>query len=92
MGGRFDLKKEKFLLALQHPVTTEYGQNRVHMKETLMALNKLKMPKIVRDAKDEADQLILAGLKMYADPSGDFKAFVPRSWMDETIKRLSAVE
>ena len=55
-------------------------------------LNKLKMAKIVRDAKDEADQLILAGLKMYADPSGDFKAFVPRSWMDETIKRLSAVE
>jgi len=47
VGGRFDLKKGRFLLVSQHPVTTEYGQNREHMRETLMALLKLKMPTIM---------------------------------------------
>lgn len=47
VGGRFDLKKGRFLLVSQHPVTTEYGHNREHMRETLMALLKLKMPTIM---------------------------------------------
>ncbi len=47
IGGRFDLNKEKFLLVSQHPVTTEYGNNRKHMKETLMALLELGMPTIL---------------------------------------------
>ena len=41
------MEKEKFLLVSQHPVTTEYGQNRKHMRETLMALNELRMPTIM---------------------------------------------
>ena len=47
VGGRFHLKKEKFLLVSQHPVTTEYGLNRKYVRETLMALYKLKMPTIM---------------------------------------------
>ena len=47
VGGRFDLEREKFLLVSQHPVTTEYGQNRKHIEETLHALNELKMPTIM---------------------------------------------
>jgi len=47
VGGRFSLNKEKFLLLVQHPVTTEFGKNRIHMRETLMALNKIKMPTIM---------------------------------------------
>jgi len=47
VGGRFDIEKEKFLLVSQHPVTTEYGQNRKHIEETLYALNELKMPTIM---------------------------------------------
>lgn len=47
VGGRFDIEKEKFLLVSQHPVTTEYGQNRKHIEETLDALNELKMPTIM---------------------------------------------
>jgi UDP-hydrolysing UDP-N-acetyl-D-glucosamine 2-epimerase len=47
VGGRFDIEKEKFLLASQHPVTTEYGENRKHIEETLYALNDLKMPTIM---------------------------------------------
>jgi UDP-hydrolysing UDP-N-acetyl-D-glucosamine 2-epimerase len=44
VGKRFDLEKERVLLASQHPVTTEYGKNREYMRETLMALHELKMP------------------------------------------------
>lgn len=47
VGGKFNLKKEKFLLVSQHPVTTEYGMNRQHIRETLEALRKLKMPTIM---------------------------------------------
>lgn len=47
VGGRIDLAKEKFLLVSQHPVTTEYGSNRAHMQETLMSLQKLRMPTIM---------------------------------------------
>ncbi|HAM37850.1 MAG: UDP-N-acetyl-D-glucosamine 2-epimerase, UDP-hydrolysing [Elusimicrobia bacterium RIFOXYD2_FULL_34_15] len=47
VGGNFSLKKEKFLLVLQHPVTTEFHKNREHINETLMALNELKIPTIM---------------------------------------------
>ncbi len=47
VGGGFSLEKGKFLLVVQHPVTTEYGQNGNHMRETLAALNELKMPTIM---------------------------------------------
>jgi UDP-hydrolysing UDP-N-acetyl-D-glucosamine 2-epimerase len=47
VGGRFNLHKERFLLVSQHPVTTEYGKNREHVRETLIALLKLKMPTIM---------------------------------------------
>lgn len=47
VGGRFDLEKERFLLVLQHAVTTEYGVNRQHIEETLYTLYSLKMPTIM---------------------------------------------
>jgi UDP-hydrolysing UDP-N-acetyl-D-glucosamine 2-epimerase len=47
VGGKFDINKEKFLLVVQHPVTTEYGENRKHVRETLMALQRLEMPTIM---------------------------------------------
>lgn len=47
VGGRFNIEKEKFLLVSQHPVTTEYGDNRAHIEETLQALKELAMPTIM---------------------------------------------
>lgn len=47
VGPTIDLSNGKFLLAVQHPVTTEYGKNREHMRETLMALQNLKMNTIM---------------------------------------------
>lgn len=46
VGRSFDLTKP-FLLASQHPVTTEFGSNRSQIEETLAALNELKMPTIM---------------------------------------------
>jgi UDP-hydrolysing UDP-N-acetyl-D-glucosamine 2-epimerase len=42
----FDLTKP-YLLVSQHPVTTEFGNNRKQIEETLLALDKLKMPTIM---------------------------------------------
>lgn len=42
VGCALDLSKP-FLLVSQHPVTTEYGQNRRQIEETLSALNELKI-------------------------------------------------
>lgn len=39
--------KEKFLLVSQHPVTTEFGKNRLHINETLKALDTLKIQTIM---------------------------------------------
>jgi len=47
VGGQFNLKREKFLLVSQHPVTTEYGENRRHIEETLYALKEFSMPTIM---------------------------------------------
>ena len=38
---------EPFLLVVQHPVTTEYGQGERQITETLMALDRLKVPTIM---------------------------------------------
>ncbi len=46
VGEVFNLS-EPFLLVLQHPVTTEYGQGRIHIRETLYALEALGMHTIM---------------------------------------------
>jgi len=46
VGGHINLN-EPFLLVVQHPVTTEYGQGERQITETLMALHQLKMPTIM---------------------------------------------
>jgi UDP-hydrolysing UDP-N-acetyl-D-glucosamine 2-epimerase len=46
VGAHIDVSKP-FLLVNQHPVTTEYGQGRAQIWETLMALEELRMPTIM---------------------------------------------
>ncbi len=46
VGGIVDLNKP-FLLVSQHPVTTEYGNSRWQIEQTLAALNNLKIPAII---------------------------------------------
>src|SRR5262245_46388551 len=46
VGAHIDVSKP-FLLVIQHPVTTEYGQGKQQIWEMLWALDQLKMPTIM---------------------------------------------
>lgn len=46
VGASFDLSKP-FLLVSQHPVTTEFGNGRAQIEQTLEALQQLQMPVIM---------------------------------------------
>jgi UDP-hydrolysing UDP-N-acetyl-D-glucosamine 2-epimerase len=43
VGAAIDLSKG-YVVVMQHPVTTEYGQARTHIEETLYAIKDLQMP------------------------------------------------
>jgi UDP-hydrolysing UDP-N-acetyl-D-glucosamine 2-epimerase len=43
----FSVNTDEFLLVMQHPVTTEFNENRTNMREILAALNELKKPTIM---------------------------------------------
>lgn len=42
--GKIDNWKEGYLVVLQHPVTTEYKDSRLHIEQTLKAIHELQMP------------------------------------------------
>lgn len=46
MGALIDLVPGEYLVLIQHPVTTEYGENLLHIEETIAALEDLKMPTV----------------------------------------------
>jgi UDP-hydrolysing UDP-N-acetyl-D-glucosamine 2-epimerase len=43
VGPEFDLSRG-YIVVMQHPVTTEYAQSRVHVEETLNAVRELNLP------------------------------------------------
>ena len=45
VGGKPDLSKG-FIFVMQHPVTTEYEQSRSNIRETIKAIDKLKIPTV----------------------------------------------
>lgn len=46
MGAMIDLVPGQYLVLIQHPVTTEYEKNLAHVRETIKALEVLKMPTV----------------------------------------------
>ena len=46
VGPMIDLAPKQYLTVIQHPVTTEYEENLLHVNETIKALNELKMPTV----------------------------------------------
>ena len=46
VGPMIDLVPKQYLTVIQHPVTTEYNENLLHVKETIAALNDLNMPTV----------------------------------------------
>ncbi len=45
-GPMIDLQPKRYLTVIQHPVTTEYDENLLHVRETIAALNELSMPTV----------------------------------------------
>lgn len=46
MGALIDLNPGQYLVLIQHPVTTEYEENLIHIRETIRALELLNMPTV----------------------------------------------
>lgn len=46
MGPMLDLAPGQYLILIQHPVTTEYAENLLHVQETIAALETLRMPTV----------------------------------------------
>jgi UDP-hydrolysing UDP-N-acetyl-D-glucosamine 2-epimerase len=46
MGPMIELLPGKYLVLIQHPVTTEYDENLIHVQETIDALETLNMPTV----------------------------------------------
>lgn len=46
MGPMIDLVPGQYLVLIQHPVTTEYDENLIHIRETITALEQLRMPTV----------------------------------------------
>lgn len=46
LGPVIDLEAKNYLVVIQHPVTTEYEENLLHITETIAALEELDMPTV----------------------------------------------
>ena len=67
VGAHIDVTKP-FLLVNQHPVTTEYGQGKEQIWETLMALHELKMPTIMLWPNvDAGSEDIASGMRTFRE-------------------------
>jgi UDP-hydrolysing UDP-N-acetyl-D-glucosamine 2-epimerase len=44
MGPLIDIDPGKYIVLIQHPVTTEYDANLIHIRETINALEELRLP------------------------------------------------
>jgi UDP-hydrolysing UDP-N-acetyl-D-glucosamine 2-epimerase len=73
VGGRFGLD-EPFLLVSQHPVTTEYGDGKRQIQETLKAVQALDVPAIVLwPNADAGSEHIAAGIRQFREHNDDSK-------------------
>ena len=67
VGAHIDIT-QPFLLVNQHPVTTEYGQGKDQIWETLLALNDLKMPTIMLwPNADAGSEDIATGMRTFRE-------------------------
>ncbi len=73
VGGTFSLD-DPFLIVSQHPVTTEYGQGKRQIQETLYAVQELDMPAIVLwPNADAGSEHIAAGIRKFREHNDDSK-------------------
>jgi len=73
VGGSFSLD-EPFLIVSQHPVTTEYGDGKRQIQETLKAVQRLDVPAIVLwPNADAGSEHIAAGMRQWREHNDDSK-------------------
>jgi UDP-hydrolysing UDP-N-acetyl-D-glucosamine 2-epimerase len=73
VGGSFSLD-QPFLLVSQHPVTTEYGDGKRQIQETLKALQQLDVPAIMLwPNADAGSEHIAAGIRQWREHNDDSK-------------------
>ena len=73
VGGRFSLD-EPFLIVSQHPVTTEYGEGKRQIQETLKAVQEVGIPAIVLwPNADAGSEHIAAGIRQWREHNDDSK-------------------
>jgi UDP-hydrolysing UDP-N-acetyl-D-glucosamine 2-epimerase len=73
VGGRFSLD-EPFLIVSQHPVTTEYGDGKRQIQQTLQAVDELGVPAIVLwPNADAGSEHIAAGMRQWREHNDDAK-------------------
>lgn len=67
VGPEIDLQ-EQYLLVVQHPVTTEYEQNRRYVEETIDAIDELAMPTIwLWPNMDAGSDGVSKGIRVYRE-------------------------
>jgi UDP-hydrolysing UDP-N-acetyl-D-glucosamine 2-epimerase len=88
VGAHIDVTKP-FLLVNQHPVTTEYGQGKDQIWETLWALHELKMPTIMLWPNvDAGSEDIATGMRTFREKlKPDYVRFY-KNFPIETYVRL----
>ena len=88
VGAHIDVSKP-FLLVNQHPVTTEYGQGRDQIWETLHALHELKMPTMMLWPNvDAGSEDIATGMRTFREKmKPDYVRFY-KNFPIETYVRL----
>ena len=68
IGEQIKLEKNKYLVVIQHPVTTEYEDNLSNIKETIAALEELKMPTIwIMPNMDAGSDGITKGIRSFRE-------------------------
>jgi UDP-hydrolysing UDP-N-acetyl-D-glucosamine 2-epimerase len=71
VGGRFSLD-EPFLIVSQHPVTTEYGDGKRQIQETLKAVQEVDVPAIVLwPNADAGSEHVAAGIRQWREHNDD---------------------
>jgi UDP-hydrolysing UDP-N-acetyl-D-glucosamine 2-epimerase len=90
VGGRFSLE-EPFLLVSQHPVTTEYGDGKRQIQETLNAVQTLDVPAIVLwPNADAGSEHIAAGIRQFREHNDDSKLhFFKNLPTDDYVKLMA---
>ena len=90
VGGRFSLD-EPFLLVSQHPVTTEYGDGKRQIQETLAAVQEVGVPAIVLwPNADAGSEHIAAGIRQFREHNDDSKLhFFKNLPTDDYVKLMA---